>query len=298
MLDFCVIRQLLAEHGDLLDMPIRNFTIKERSFDFDRERYLTGVINLSLDSWYRESVCESTEAALQRGRKLLDEGVAIIDVGAESSLPDAERVDVSQQLDRVLPVVRGLHEMGAIVSIESYHPEVLEASARAGAGVFNLTGTQRTDEVFALAARYEAAVILCYVQGDNVREVGDFQTAKDMLPVLNDYFRKITAEAEACGVQRLFIDPGLGFYYRNLTDGRLRVRYQIDTFLNAFRLRALGYPIFNIVPHAPEIFREDERRQAEPFFGVLALLGGTHVIRTHEARRMARVLEAMRWYAD
>ena len=87
--------------------------------------------------------------------------------------------------------------------------------------------------------------------------------------------------------------PGLGFYYRNLEDGALRVKHQIKTFLQTFRLARLGYPILNILPHAPEIFGDDDRRAAEPFFAVLALLGGTHIIRTHELRTIAKIRQVM-----
>ena len=76
----------------------------------------------------------------------------------------------------------------------------------------------------------------------------------------------------------------------------LRVHYQLNTFLHCFRLHELGYPTFNILPHAPDIFLEDERRSAEPFFSVLALLGGTHVIRSHEVRTVHRIRQVMDLY--
>ncbi len=76
----------------------------------------------------------------------------------------------------------------------------------------------------------------------------------------------------------------------------MRINYQLNTFIHCFRLHALGYPTFNILPHAPEIFLEDERRSAEPFFSVLALLGGTHVIRSHEVRTVPRIRPVMDLY--
>ena len=293
MLDFAVIRDLLQRHGDALDRRVRSFDIGGRPFDFDRQRYLTGVINLSPDSWYEESVATTTEAALARAERLAADGAHLIDIGAESTLPHAERADVARQLDRLLPVVRGCIERGLLVSVESYYPEVLETCAQAGAQVFNLTGMREAGEVFEIAARHQAAVILCYVQGAHVREVGDFELKEDMVPELLAYFRALTERAEEKGVTRCFIDPGLGFYYKNLLDSTTRISYQMNTFLTCFRLAELGWPTFNILPHAPEIFREDERRAAEPFFSVLALLGRTHMIRSHEIRTVARVREAM-----
>jgi dihydropteroate synthase len=297
MLDLRTIRELLDRHGEALAHRVKSFDVGGRVWDFERKKHLLGVINLSTESWYVESVCRTTEEAIARGEMLLREGADAIDLGAESTLPNAEVLDPARQIDELLPVVRALVERGATVSVESYHPEVLEACAQAGARIFNLTGVRELDAVLDLAARYEAAVILCYIQGDTVREVEDFVGAEDMVPELGRYFRELTARAEAKGVHRCFIDPGLGFYYRNLEDGRLRVRHQLDTFLHSFRLWELGHPILNILPHAPDFFGEEERRSAEPFFSVLAMMCGTHVIRTHELRTVSRIREIVSFYS-
>ena len=97
------------------------------------------------------------------------------------------------------------------------------------------------------------------------------------------------------GLQKLFIDPGLGFYYKNLQDSEVRVRHQMKTFLNTFRLRALGYPVCHALPHAFEYFGE-EVRSAEPFFAVLAAMGKTDLFRTHEVPKVKAVLDTLAAY--
>ena len=94
------------------------------------------------------------------------------------------------------------------------------------------------------------------------------------------------------GVTRIWLDPGLGFYYRNLQDSAVRVRHQMQVFLNSFRLRALGWPVCQALPHAFECF-EEEVRVAEPFFAVLALLGQASLLRTHEVAKVRGVLRAL-----
>jgi dihydropteroate synthase len=95
------------------------------------------------------------------------------------------------------------------------------------------------------------------------------------------------------GVEKILLDPGLGFYYRNLQDSATRVRHQMMTFLQTFRLRDLGFPVCHALPHAFEYFGEDVRC-AEPFFAVLAALGKTDLFRTHEVSRVRAVLETLR----
>ena len=111
--------------------------------------------------------------------------------------------------------------------------------------------------------------------------------------MMQEYFSRQIEQATRCGVERVFVDPGLGFYYRNLQDNAVRVRHQMTVFLNTFRLRTLGFPICHALPHAFEFFGE-EVRSAEPFFAVLAAFGKTDLFRTHEVPRIKAVLETMK----
>jgi len=298
MLNAETLLTLLSRHADALGRPVQEFSLGGRVFDFNRRRALMGVINLSADSAYRESVCTTPEAAIARGRTLQEQGADWVDLGAESSLPDARRVTPGEQIDLLVPVVKALAREGAVVSAESYYPEVLEAAALAGARVFNLTGAREEKDAWKLAARHDTAVIHCHVQGETVRDVGDFALHGDMTEEWINQFRERIRRAEALGVRKHIVDPGLGFYYANLTDGEERINHQISTFLNAFRLAALGWPILNILPHAPEVFGESHRRSAEPFFAVLALLGGSHILRTHEVDTVARIRRIMEGYRE
>lgn len=251
-----------------------------------------GVINLSADSWYRESVCLTAAAAIQRGHVLAAQGAEIVDLGAESTLAHASRVDEAGQNSKLLPVIRALRAAGILVSVETYQPAVTRACLEAGANVLNLTGVESTEEQFRLVAAHDAAVILCYVEGSNVRAVGDFDLTTDPIPRMYEHFARRIEAARSCGVERIFIDPGLGFYYRNLQDSAVRVRHQMRVFLNSFRLRDLGYPVCHALPHAFEFF-QDEVRCAEPFFAVLAALGKTDLFRTHEVPRVKAVLQTL-----
>jgi len=252
-----------------------------------------GVINLSADSWYRESVCLTEASAVGRGLLLRAQGADLVDLGAESTLAHAARADEAHQNSKLLPVLRALRREGILVSVETYDPGVTRACLEAGANILNLTGTEASEEIFRMVTAHDAAVIICYVQGRNVREVGDFEGGSDPVGMMYDFFARQVEVANRHGVRKLFIDPGLGFYYRNLQDNAVRVRHQMRIFLNTFRLRALGFPVCHALPHAFEYFRE-EVRCAEPFFAVLAALGKTDLFRTHEVSRTRAVLETLR----
>jgi len=289
------LAQLVEANREALDASVAEFSLGETRFNFNSDRFLMGVINLSAESWYRESVCLSASRAIERGRMLRAQGAHIVDVGAESTLAQAARVEAGAQGSQLVPVVKGLREQKVLVSIETYDPSVTRACLEAGANVINLTGSAGSEEIYRLAANHGAAVIICYVQGPNVREVKDFDFGADPVGLMYDYFGRQVDAARKSGVEKILIDPGLGFYYWNLQDSSVRVRHQMRVFLNTFRLRRLGYPVCHALPHAFEFFGE-EVRSAEPFFAMLAALGRTDLFRTHEVAKTRAVLETLAVY--
>jgi len=216
-------------------------------------------------------------------------------VGAESTLAHAARVETGAQKSKLLPVVQGLRAAKVLVSAETYDPAVARACLEAGTNVLNLTGVEGSEAIYREVAAHEAAVILCYVQGPNVRSVGDFDFGSDPINLMHEHFARQIELATRAGVEKILLDPGLGFYYRNLQDSAVRVRHQMSIFLNTFRLRTLGFPVCHALPHAFENFGE-EVRCAEPFFAVLAALVKTDLFRTHEVPRVKSVLDTLQMF--
>ena len=101
-----------AEHTADLDAEVRPFDIAGQVAFPSTQPAIMGVINLSADSWYRQSICTSVEAAVERGSELQAQGAAIIDIGAESTLRQAQRVSADEQRQRLLPVIEQLASRG------------------------------------------------------------------------------------------------------------------------------------------------------------------------------------------
>src|SRR4051794_31264771 len=179
MLDLEYLAGLLEENREAAVVKVKEFAIGHQHFAFNSAPAVMGVINLSADSWYRESVCLSAEAAVARGKVLQAQGADIVDLGAESTLAHAARADDALQKSKLLPVIRELRRADILVSAETYSLEVARASLEAGASVLNLTGSDSSAELFRMVADHDAAVIICYVQGRNVREAGDFDFSAD-----------------------------------------------------------------------------------------------------------------------
>ncbi|MBI1175874.1 dihydropteroate synthase [bacterium] len=295
MLSLTDLTQFVHQFPESIDSTVKEFSIGARKLKFNSQPAIMGVINLSADSWYRESVCLNLEMAVRRLEMLITQGADLVDIGAESTLPHAARVDARKQQSLLVPLLKEARKRRIPVSVETYSTSVTRKTLEAGAAAINLTRGAHNGDIFKMAADHDAAVILCYVQGQNVREVDQLKFAGDPITVMHDYFARQIEIAERRGLHKLFIDPGMGFYYRNLQDSAERVRHQMQTFLQTYRLRELGYPICHALPHAFEFFSE-EVRCAEPFFAVLAALGKTDLFRTHEVPRVRAVLNTLGCY--
>jgi dihydropteroate synthase len=121
------LAELLENHRTAAKARVKEFSLGTKHFAFNVRPAVVGVINLSSDSWYRESVCLTAEHAVRRGKILQAQGADIVDVGAESTLGQAARIDERGQKSRLLPVLHGLRSASILVSIETYQPVVARA---------------------------------------------------------------------------------------------------------------------------------------------------------------------------
>ncbi|WP_254564975.1 dihydropteroate synthase [Oscillatoria sp. HE19RPO] len=298
MLTLKDLYEVYEKHQEDYDVQVEEFTIGNKHFNFNSQPSILGVINLSVDSWWNHSICYTTEQAVRRGKVLTAQGADIIDIGTEASSKNTQRVDELKQTSQLLPLLETFHQEGILTSVETYYPEVAKECLKCGANVINFIGIENSEEMYRVVADFDAAIVICYLQGKHPRDLGefDFNLAEDPIDVLYDYFGKEIEKATKVGVKKIFVDPAVGLGYSNFYYQykyvASRMKYQIGMMLNAFRLRKLGFPVFNHIPEALEVFGE-EVRTAQVFAGVFAALGKTDMLRTHEVAKIKAMLEIM-----
>ena len=193
----------------------------------DQSRIM-GVINVTPDSFSDAGEVFAQVDAVARGKAMVEAGVDILDVGGESTRPGAQEISISEELDRVIPVIEGLLETGVILSVDTRHAEVMAGAIQAGAHIINdvtaLTGEPKSLEV---VANLGCPVILMHMQG----EPGTMQNApmyEDAPREVSDYLAKRIKACEAAGIARsqIAIDPGIGF--GKTVDHNLQIIKQIE----------------------------------------------------------------------
>lgn len=172
---------------------------------------LVGVVNATPDSF--SDAHPTTASAVDRGLLLLEHGADLLDVGGESTRPGALRVDVPEELRRVLPVVRELVAAGAAVSIDTTRPAVAAACLEAGAIVVNdVSGGLADPAMLPLLAGSDCLCVLMHWRGPSV-DMATRAHYDDVVADVATALRERQAAAVSTGIalDRLVLDPGLGF---------------------------------------------------------------------------------------
>lgn len=172
-----------------------------------------GVVNVTPDSFSDGGLYFDANAAVAHGHELIAQGADIIDIGGESTRPGAQRPTVAEELARVIPVVEGLTDAGAWISVDTMRAEVAAAAVAAGARIINdVSGGLADPQMAAVAARTGAGFVVMHWRGHS----HDMQTRAVYDDVTADVCRELADQAGAAldaGVAReqIVIDPGLGF---------------------------------------------------------------------------------------
>lgn len=196
-----------------------------------------GVINVTPDSFSDGGQWLDPRDAIARGRELLDEGASILDIGGESTRPGAGRIDAARELERIIPVITGLKDAGARVSVDTMRSEVARRALDAGASIINdVSGAKADPKMAELAAERGCPLVLSHWRGPSEVMTG-LAEYDDVVP---DVIRELTAQVDrvrAAGVkpEQLILDPGLGFAKDAQANWEIIAR--VEEFL------ALGYPV-------------------------------------------------------
>jgi dihydropteroate synthase len=195
-------------------MGKRLWKIGERVVDLSRRGLIMGVLNVTPDSFSDGGEYFDSEKAIRHGITMAEAGAEIVDVGGESTRPDAVPVSPEEELQRVIKVVRQLRtKTGAMISIDTSKAMVAEAAIEAGAVIVNdVTGGRGDSEMMQLVGRCGVGFIVMHMQGTPQTMQIDPQYS-DVVSEVADFFRQRYACALECGIDPMAIafDPGIGF---------------------------------------------------------------------------------------
>jgi len=244
-----------------------------------------GVVNVTPDSFSDGGEFLDARAAIAHGKRLVEEGAEILDVGGESTRPGAEAVSAEEELRRVVPVVEGLAGGGATISIDTSKLAVAEAALDAGAEIVNdVTALGADPQIAALCAERGAGLALMHMRGEP-RTMQRDPHYDDVVDEVKALLAERVELAVSAGVpaDRIWVDPGIGF-------GKT-VEHNLELLARLGELRELGCPIL-IGTSRKSFLGELTGAPVEARLGgtiasnVLAYAAGAEVFRVHDVREV------------
>ncbi len=172
-----------------------------------------GILNVTPDSFSDGGRFNAVDSAVRQAEKMLADGAQIIDVGGESTRPGAQAVSITEELDRVIPVIEKIHrELGVIVSVDTSKAQVMLEAATAGAGIINDVMALQSEGALQAAAQTGLPVCLMHMQG----EPRTMQSSPEYQDVAAEVIQFLLQRVEQCQLsginkEQIIIDPGFGF---------------------------------------------------------------------------------------
>lgn len=278
---------------DLRSKPMQ-WTAGGHAFPIQERVLVMGVLNVTPDSFSDGGRYGSVDAALARAEAIVDEGADVLDIGGESSRPRAWPVALEEELARVLPVVATLARRIRIpISIDTTKADVARRSLDLGAVIINDISALRGDaEMAAVVARAGAGLILMHMQGTpaTMQEQPTYaDVVEEVLEFLRD--RVETAVNAGIGVERIAVDPGIGF--GKTVDQNLALLRGLAAF------GELGRPIVIGPSRKAFVGKVLNRSVSAREWGTAAavaagVLLGAHVVRVHSVGEMKDVVRVSR----
>jgi dihydropteroate synthase len=259
------------------------------SLTLGQRTLIVGVLNVTPDSFSDGGLHLDPLKAIDRALQMESEGADIVEVGGESTRPGARRLDQSEELDRVMPVLKAIvSRLNVPVSIDTYKSGVAEVAVDAGVSIVNDVSALRFDPAVAdVTARTGAALVLMHMRG-TPETMQKLEPSPDILPEIERELSRSIVVAEKRGVKReqIILDPGIGF--GKTLEQNLEILNRLEEF------DRLGLPIMIGTSRKSFIGRLTGNPEDQRLFGTAAsitaaILRGAHFIRVHDVKEMAEV---------
>ncbi len=246
-----------------------------------------GILNITPDSFSDGGLYASVDPALAQVRKMLTEGVDIIDIGGESTRPGSDSVSKEQQIARVAPVIKAIRENVSdtvLISIDTTLSDVAKAALDAGANIINdISAGQDDANILSLASERGVPIILMHMQGDP-KTMQDNPSYTNVVSEVIESLKRRVQDALQAGItiENIVIDPGIGFGKRK--------EHNIELLAHLPELVNIGYPVLlgtsrkRFMGSICDVTEPAELVTATAVTTALGVMAGVSVFRVHDVK--------------
>ena len=280
--------------------PPYDWQLRTRTLPLGPRTLLMGILNVTPDSFSDGGRFNTLDQALHQAETLLSAGADLLDLGGESTRPDATAISSDEEQSRVLPILEAVLKAypHAIVSVDTYQASTAQAALAAGAEIINdVSGLHWDPHMADVLADSKPGAILMHTRGTPRQWSTLPPLARgEILPLVLAGLTQTLAQAKIAGIPQanIVLDPGFGFGKRGSEN--LVLQAQLD------QLQTLGYPILagtsrkRFLTAALPNRTDQDREHATTASNVAAILAGAHILRIHDvaaARAAAQLADAL-----
>ncbi len=248
-----------------------------------------GVLNITPDSFFDRGNYSSIDGQLRRVEQMLEEGASIIDIGAVSTRPGAEKISESEELKRLVPSLKAIRYQfpDCFLSVDTYHPLVAREAVMEGANMVNdIYGGRFGAKMLEMIAELNVPYILMHMKGtpDNMQLSPVYQ---DVVSEIAYFFQQQTVKLRTLGAKQILIDPGFGF--GKTVDHNFEILDRLQEF------ESLGFPVVVGISRKSMIQKALGVNAMESLNGstvlhTIALQRGANILRVHDVKEAVQVV--------
>lgn len=280
---------LAEEILEQLSLELKPLTLRGKTFDWTKKTYLMGILNVTPDSFSDGGQFNTVENAIAHAKQMIDDGADIIDIGGESTRPMATKVEVDEELNRVIPVIKALREFNCniVISIDTRNAETAKQAIEAGADIINdVSGFDWDENMLSVAVETQAPVVIMHSLSDPQTMQINPEYSEDIIGAI---YKKLSDKIDIAiqaGVklENIIVDPGIGF------GKTLEHNYEIVRRVKEFT--SLGFPLLVGVSRKSLISKIidtplEEREEANIALNSILAMNGANIIRIHDIKKHA-----------
>jgi dihydropteroate synthase len=254
-----------------------------------------GILNITPDSFYKQSRIQTIEDALQQAEIMLQEGATMLDIGGQSTRPRSERITAAEEAERVLPIIESVSKSfpAAFVSVDTYYASVAEQAVDAGASIVNdISGGTMDDNMLSTVGKLSVPYVCMHIKGTSETMQED-PVYENVTREVLDFFIHQTEHCRLNNINDVIVDPGFGF-------GKT-IAHNLQLLKELSVLKILEKPILVGVSRKGTIYKTlnitaEDALNGTTVLNTIALLNGANILRVHDVKEAVEAISLLEAY--
>lgn len=251
-----------------------------------------GIINCTIDSFYAPSRQQNIDELLKKVGQFEKEGASIIDLGAQSTRPNAQLLSAEKEIEQLIPVIHSIRKAfpRLLISIDTFYAAVAEASLESGANIINdISCASFEPSILKVVSKFNAGYIGMHLTG-SIHAMHEIEHRENIIDSLLTYFEEKKKLLQSAGIHQWAIDPGFGF------GKTMEENFKIIRELK--KLNSIGLPLLIGVSRKSSIYKTlgitaEEALNGTSMLNTVALLNGANIIRVHDVREAVELVKLL-----